>query len=748
MKNLFLGMIAAFVALPVVGLGQAAEPGQLTCIRPDGTPGQLVPLKNTKVFADIAGMSARVTVIQTFANTSETPIEAVYVFPLPHDAAVDRMNMRIGNRLIEGEIHRRADALQIYTNAKNQGMMAALLDQERPNIFTQSVANIVPGAEVQIEISYIQMIQFEDGEFEWNFPMVVGPRYMAAGTPDPGRIEPAFTPPGTRTGTNISIEAVIDMGTPMAIVRSPLHLIRVNRAAEGSRMYVQLAKRDEIPNKDFILNFATQSASIKSTVLSHKLPNESGSFCLTFIPPDSDESAYVAPRELVIVMDQSGSQSGLPIQKSKEVSVKVIQSLRQHDLFNVIAFSNGAKSLWPESVPVTESNVRQAISWVNSLEANGGTEFLPAIQLALDSLPPRGMPRIVAFNTDGYIGNDVAIIQEIRKRREVSRMFTFGIGNSVNRFLIDVMAAESRGDSEIVTLDSSADEAVERFVRRIESPILTDIKVSFQGIDVHELTPQLIPDVFSSKPVTVFGRYSRGGSGQITISGTLRGRAWSETMQISFPNVGESGSGVSTMWARNRIGDLQREDWFAQSQGRSAENTNAIIQLALKHRLVTDHTSFVAVEKRIVNVGGKQRTVHVPVDRVDGVSDLAYGDARGFARSAPATKSALGAAGGGGFGGAAGGGTSGITTATDRSEQSGAASPTSKIHRSLEKKTGQLEVQIRVSEIDEEILAELKRLGFRLEDRDEDNKILFGTLDAKALSKIAENKKVLAILPL
>lgn len=704
LQSLLLGLaLAAPAAQKPPDAIPDVDPGNLQIVDKEGKPLGMCPLEGTRVEADIAGFGARVTVKQTFANPSKTPIEAIYTFPLPADAAVDHMSMRIGDRLVQGEIKRREEARRTYEAAKNAGQAAALLDQERPNIFTQSLANVMPGSKVEIEISYVQLLKFEEDQFEFSYPMVVGPRFLG-NTPDPGKIAPPITPKGTRTGATIDLSVRIDAGAPITSIDSELHEVNIRQTKGANTATVTLAKKDEIPNKDFILHYGVSSNTVKSALLTYADPKNGGFFTLILMPPKAPTPEQIAPREVIFVVDQSGSQSGFPIEKSRELCRKMIQTLRPDDTFNIMGFSNHVNLLWPEPRPSTEANRGQALAFVAGLQANGGTQLFHAVNAALQPKPDPKRVRLVLFNTDGFVGNEFDILAAIQKFRGGARMFTFGIGNSVNRFLIDAMSVEGRGDSEIVTLAADTDKAVERFVRRTQTPVLTQIDVRFEGVAVADVLPQAIPDVYSEKPVILKGRYTQPGKGRIVVKGILGDEPWTQVVPLNFPDgpmvqnliedlrpdgeglaasadpnaavkqipgnvqeaYGERGSAIATLWAREKIDDVMRANWLAmysnlpddQKNRKPKEQENAVTQLGLRFGLMTQYTSFVAVEKRVVNIGGRQITVAVPVEMADGVSyEGVFGDktkdanvrAR-FGAPLPAT-AAVGGRGGGGFGG-------------------------------------------------------------------------------------------------
>lgn len=771
--SLVVGVVAAFPAFTRSGQALASTepaPGQLTILDKEGKPGNLCPLEKTRVVADIAGFGARVTVTQSFVNPSTEPIEAVYTFPLPADAAVDRMRMKIGDRIIEGQIKRREEARQIYDAARAAGQTASLLDQERPNIFTQSVANIVPKARVEIEISYVQVLKYEEGQFEFMFPMVVGPRFLG-NAPDPAKISPPITPKATRTGTNVDLTVNIEAGAGLREVRSTLHA--VSSSQNGSRAQIKLAKRDEIPNRDFILRYRTSTDSVQSAFITHMDPAKGGFFTLILTPPKRPTAAQIAPREMIFVVDQSGSQSGFPLEKSKELTLKMIRTLRPGDTFNVVGFNNIVVQLWAGPRPFTSQNYAEAETFIKNMQANGGTQLRAGVEAALTAPNDPGRLRLVVFNTDGYVGDEIEVLKAIAQNRSTSRMFTFGIGNSVNRYLIDSMSLTGRGDSEVVTLNANSDAAAGRFAKRTQSPILTGITVKVDGIPVEQMLPSQIPDVFDDKPIVVYGRYSQAGPARITVEGQLGSEPWSQTLEVNF-GASESAPSLMSLWARRKVDELSFSKLYPVDGEGTRTTEDQVTQAALEFGIMSESTSFVAVETKVVNVGGKQRRVAVPVEMADGVSYEMEGSTdksafKGRMLSPPGglARAGLGQ-GGGGFGGGGGstgsgrGGTTGATTgSTTGAAANKAAAPPStlqyvtadalteaatiperKFDPALLKLKGPIEVQIWVSEVSAKVLAELKKAGFKVDSSDKGLRVVFGTLTAKQLAAVAKVSSV------
>jgi len=346
------------------------------------TPGQAAecPLRHTAVKADISGMVARVNVVQEFQNTLAEKIEAVYTFPLPHGAAVDSMTMTVGNRVISGKVKPREEARAIYQAARDAGRVASLLDRERPNIFAQSVANIEPGAAIRIEIAYVETLEYEAGRFEFVFPMVVAPRYIPASVNDAHRITPPLVPEGMRAGHDVSLEVTVDAGVPIGNVVSPTHPIDVLWAS-GSSATVRLKDQQTIPNKDFVLRYESASGTIQDGVLAHRSA-KGGYFAVILEPPAKIGARDAAPKELIFVLDTSGSMTGFPIEKAKEAMQLALDGLYSQDTFNLITFSGETEILFPQPVPATPENLAIARLFLSSHAGGGGTEMMKAIRAA------------------------------------------------------------------------------------------------------------------------------------------------------------------------------------------------------------------------------------------------------------------------------------------------------------------------------------------------------------------------------
>ena len=610
-KVVFPVLFCLFLALSIQA--QNITQGELEAVNKEGKSLGACPLKHTDVKAEISGFLSRVKVTQEFENSFSEKIEAVYVFPLPNNAAVDAMTMKIGERTIRGQIRKREEAREIYEAAKSNGQIASLLDQERTNIFTQSVANILPGEKVTIEISYVETLKYEDGQYEFVFPMTVGPRYISGSvnTTDAQKISPPVA--RERAGHDISIEVKLDAGVLIEKVESKSH--QIDSAMLSANNYnVKLKDEKTIPNKDFILRYDVAGKKIEDAVLTHR-SEKGGYFTLILQPPDSPRVEDVTPKEIVFVIDTSGSMSGFPLDKAKESMKMALDGLNPQDTFNLITFAGDTAILFEKPVSATPDNLKKAQSFLESRQGGGGTEMMKAIKAALEPSDAQDHIRVVCFMTDGYVGNEAEILSEIQKHPN-ARIFSFGIGSSVNRMLLDKMAEEGRGEVEYVALTDDGSAAAKRFHERVRSPLLTDISIDFGNLQVADVYPKRINDLFSAKPVIIHGRFTKAGSGVIKLKGKSFGRETEREIAVNFPETEATHDVLATLWARTRIDDLTKQDY----QNSKPEIKDQITNLGLEYRLLTQFTSFVAVEERIVTDGGQPRKIEVPVELPEGVS--------------------------------------------------------------------------------------------------------------------------------
>ncbi len=623
---LFIGLLTVSAFPQQQQQNSKTAEGALHVVDKEGRDTGLCPLKNTFVRAEISGFLSRVTVTQTFQNPFNEAIEAVYTFPLPNDAAVDDMTITVGERVVKGRIMERKLAQEVYEKAKQEGKVAALLMQQRPNIFTQAVANITPGAEIKVVISYVETLKYADDGYEFRFPMTIAQRYIPSTVEpeDAARISPESM---ARPGHTISLEMEIDAGVSIENIASNTHEIAVSQFS-ASRFAVKLRNDAEIPNRDFVLKYKTAGTKIEDAILAHKDKN-GGFFTLILQPPDKILPQDTTPKEIVFVLDTSGSMSGFPIEKAREAMKLTLDNLNPYDTFNLITFAGETRILFKAPVPATPENLARARKLLDEVESDGGTEMMKAIKAALKPSDSQQHVRIVCFMTDGVVGNEAEIIAEVKKYSN-ARVFAFGIGSSVNHYLLDEISREGRGEVEYVSPSDDGSAAARRFYERIRNPLLTDVTLEFQGIRTAEIFPQRIPDLFDVKPVVAVGRYEQGGRGKVILRGMMQGQPFSREIEVDFPEQNARNDVLATLWARRKIADLTRQNLSNGSGGSSNSSSRdgqksvtkndleqAIMNLGLEFRLLTPFTSFVAFDEQLVTDGTQTLKVEVPVADVD-----------------------------------------------------------------------------------------------------------------------------------
>ena len=594
--------------------------GALLARLPEQTENVPVPLKHTDVRARVSGYIATVEVTQEFHNPFSEKIEAVYVFPLPQNSAVNEFLMTIGERTIRGIIREREEAKRIYAAARQQGHVASLLTQERPNIFTQKVANIEPGKDIDINIKYFNTLAYVDGSYEFVFPMVVGPRFNPPGmTEGVGAVasgkhglsgqktEVQYLRPNERSGHDISLAVEIDAGVEIEGITSPTHVIEIEHEA-SEYAAVRLSELDNIPNKDFVLRYKVAGDAVKSTLLTHR-DERGGFFTLMLYPPDELADLERQPTEMIFVLDCSGSMSGAPIAKAKAAAERALKRLRPDDTFQIIRFSNNASQLGPAPILATSKNVRKGLEYIRSLHGGGGTMMIEGIKAALDFPHDRERLRLVSFMTDGYIGNETQIFWEIYQRLGDARIFSFGVGTSVNRHLLEGMARLGKGAVAYVGLDDSAGEAVDLFYERIKHPAMTDIEIDWGGMEVSGVYPRQIPDLFVGRPVVLTGRFSGDGLADIRVTGRCGGETRAIALFCDLEDDSATHAGIPSVWARTQIRDLADR----MTHAADAELPLQIREVAFEYNLMSAYTAFVAVDSKTVTAGEHGVSVAVPV---------------------------------------------------------------------------------------------------------------------------------------
>ena len=631
--------VALLVAARPAAATTTRGPGEGTLLiaREGRATAEALPAVSTHVVASVVGFVAQVRVRQTFNNPFDRPLEAIYVFPLPHDAAVSDLEVSIGDRRIATEIALRTEAAQRYEAARAEGRTAALLDQERPNVFTQSVTGIAPRSAVQVDIVYDLALSYRDGAYEFVYPMVVGPRHVpgiATGAPPSGhgtgpdtdqvpdgsRVTPPSLPAGERSGRNVSLEVAIDPGKPIRSIASPTHEIAVARgggggAAQSTAVRVTLVGHDRLPNRDFVLRYRLADASPVATLLAHRDAGAAGggTFSLLVEPPRAPRSSMIRPVEFVFVVDTSGSMAGRPIALMKAAMRHAIRGLHPRDTFRVVTFSGAAGELATAPVPNRPAERRRALAAIDALEAAGESGLMAGLSAALAGTPADGRLRVVVLMTDGFVANEKAVLAAAESAiGPDTRIFALGLGSSVNRYLLDRLAEVGRGTPEYLLADGDAERAVADFARRLRSPVLSRIEIDWGGLEVSDVWPSssALGDLFVGRPIAVTGHFRgeprRGAA--ITVRGVSRGRPVSWKVPLVMTARADS-EALPRLWARAAIAGLAREQLRSEDPSLAA----GITALGLEHRLVTAYTSFVAVDER-PGERGVVRTYVIPVD--------------------------------------------------------------------------------------------------------------------------------------
>ncbi|HMJ64945.1 MAG TPA: VIT domain-containing protein, partial [Candidatus Binatia bacterium] len=510
-------------------------PGQGSLVTEDEGKRVPLPLKHTDVDAMIEGYIATVTVLQQYQNPFDHKIEAVYVFPLPENAAVNEFVMVIGERRIRGIIRERAEAEKIYSEAKAQGYVASLLTEERPNIFTQSVANIEPGKQIDVRIHYFHTLAFDDGWHEFVFPMVVGPRFNPPGSTSgigaaprgqagvsEQKTEVEYLAPNERSGHDISLAIQLHTAIPVEQVLCRSHQVTIQHNSP-TQASITLSEEDSIPNKDFVLRYRMSGEQVKAGMVTAET-ERGGFFTLMLYPPAELRRTERQPLELVFVLDCSGSMEGGPLAQAKAAVRRALTLLREDDSFQLINFSMSASQLGRIPLNASPENVQRGLRYLDHLNAEGGTMMIEGIKAALVFPHHPGKLRFICFLTDGYIGNETEILAAIRERIGPSRIFSFGVGSSPNRYLMDSMAGIGRGAVAYLSDKDDATAVMTAFFERIRYPALTEIGFDWHGAQVVETFPARVTDLFVGRAITLSGRFQGEPPKAIEVLGQIGGK--------------------------------------------------------------------------------------------------------------------------------------------------------------------------------------------------------------------------------
>lgn len=596
----------------LAGLVRPNDVNSGSLLLPSKEPGFFVeaPRLKTDVTIDVDGPILRAKVTQRFENPTEGWVEGTYVFPLPEDSAVDRLKMQIGERLIEGKIEPRAKAREIYEAAKAKGQKTALLEQQRPNIFTNQVANIGPGETVVVQIEYQETVHMSDGAFSFRLPMVVAPRYnpdpivqtvdfdggrgFAVTNPVPDREKitaPVLDPRENARINPVSLTINLAAGFPIGEVKTPYHEMTETDHADGSRTY--RLKADTVPaDRDFAMEWTSASGATPSAGLFRQVV-DGKTYLMAFLTPPSVEEADKPAREVVFVIDNSGSMAGESIRQAREALALAISRLSSRDRFNVIRFDDTFDSFFSGLVPATPDRREQAIARVRKLDAEGGTEMLPALKAALDDQGKvaDGALRQMIFLTDGAIGNESQLFGTIAHDRGDARLFTVGIGSAPNSFFMSRAAEIGRGTFTHVGGEAEVGDKMQALFSKLENPAMRDVTASFDGGVAGDITPDPIPDLYYGEPVVLTASLPGDiTEGAIRLSGEIAGQPWRAELPLEKAAPAD---GIGKLWARRAIADLEIER-FSASDPEAFDRK--IETLALDHHLVSRLTSLVAVD--------------------------------------------------------------------------------------------------------------------------------------------------------
>jgi Ca-activated chloride channel homolog len=631
---------ACFVALtfspPAQAQDRDAAPREKTespyfFVKSDNPGVDQLPLKSTQVNVKVSGVIADVTVVQTYKNEGQRAIEAKYVFPGSTRAAVHGMNVRLADRLITAKIREKQQAKIEYDAAKAEGKTAALLEQHLPNVFQMNVANIMPGDDVKVELRYTELLVPTDGKYQFVFPTVVGPRYNSPSSPNSGSqanaswVAQPYLPQGQNTPTSAAAPAFdihVTLNTPIGVkeVSSPSHVVNSYTERGGVTMVGLNPTADPTNNRDFILDYRLAGDKIESGVMLYKGQDEN--FFLAMVePPKAPPATAINPRDYIFVVDISGSMHGFPLNTAKGVLRELIGGLRPSDTFNVMLFSGSNRLLSPQSVPATKANIEQAIRTIDQEGGGGSTELIPALKRVYAQPKAADVSRTIVVVTDGYVSVEREAFELVRNNLSRANVFSFGIGSSVNRHLMEGLARAGMGEPFIITKPAEAAEQAARFRKMIDSPVLTNVKVRFEGLDVYDVEPRNLPDLLAQRPLIVFGKWRGDAKGKLIVEGQSANGPVQQRMDISATNMTDTAA-LRHLWARHRIASLSDQEAMEGGDAFS----KAITELGLQYSLLTQYTSFLAVDQVVRNKApADSSSVNQPSPLPQGVENTALG---------------------------------------------------------------------------------------------------------------------------
>ena len=582
------------------------------------------PLASTDVQIEVQGVIAEVRVRQVYRNEGDDTLSARYVFPASTRAAVHGMEMRVAERIVRARIAERERARKTYERAKEQGKSASLLEQERPNVFQMDVANVLAGEDIEVELTYTELLVPEGGEYELVFPTVVGPRYSRGDATESWAANPYLREGAPPTST-FSLRASLSTGLPLAALACDTHDAPVTWTSESTAQLTLDPAERHGGDRDFVLRFRLAGDAVRSgLMLQRNEGQDAGHFLLMVQPPERLAEADVPPREYVFVVDVSGSMKGRPLDTARSLVRDLIGSLKPSDTFNVVLFAGGADLLSPASLAATGEHVDRALAFLGSRKGGGGTELASALSRALSLPRSPSVSRSLIVVTDGFVSAERDAFRLLHDNVADSNVFAFGIGSSVNRYLVEGIARVGQGEATVIGETSDARAAVERFRRYVSHPVLTDVRLAAEGFEVLSQEPAGLADLMASRPLVVAGRWRGTPAGTLTLTGVTGAGPFRQVVDVAGVEVATGGP-LPYVWARQRVAALA--DWnFGHP---SSEQREEILRLGLTYGLLTDLTSFVAVteEARTDGVASEETVQPLPLPR--GVSDYAVGQAVG-----------------------------------------------------------------------------------------------------------------------
>lgn len=583
-----------------------------------------LPLKDTHVEIAVSGVIADVKVLQTYKNEGSRPINAAYVFPASTRAAVYAMRMKMGDQVIVAKIKERETAKKEFDTAKKEGKSASLLEQDRPNVFSMSLANIMPQDQIEIELRYTELLVPTDGVYEVVFPTVVGPRYSsqseATAPKQDGWVKSPYLHEGKKPTSTLHISTTISAGIPIQDLSCPSHQI-VPQWQTPSVAQLTLDDADPFQgNRDFVLRYRLAGDQIASGLLLYQGEDENF-FLYMAQPPARVKTDDIPAREYIFVVDVSGSMEGFPLNTSKQLLRDLIGQLRPTDLFNVVLFAGDSTVLSPKSLQANQENISSAIQLLEKQRGSGGTELLPAIQQAMGVPREAGFSRSIVLVTDGYISGEEGVFDYIRANLNQCNVFSFGIGSSVNRYLIEGVARAGMGEPFVVTKESEAAAVAAKFREYIQTPLLADVQIKSVGFETYDVHPVHLPDLMAQRPVILFGKWRGTPAGTFELHGKTGSGDYVTFLDVAGVKPDETNRALRYLWARSRIAELS--DYG--SGNLAPERVKDITSLGLKYSLLTQYTSFIAVREEVRNPLGSAHDVKQPLPLPLGVSDLAVG---------------------------------------------------------------------------------------------------------------------------